>query len=56
QTYELFSATETGTGGVGLRPQLAPITFSVARSLGGASRGVSRQVVFPIGGNARVRY
>lgn len=56
QTYELFSATETGTGGVRLRPQLAPITFTVTRRLSGGVRGVSRQVVFPIGGNARVRY
>ena len=54
QTYELFSADTTG--GVALTPQLRPITFTVTRTWNGGNKGVAREVVFPVGGNARVRY
>lgn len=60
QTYEAFSATAVGSEGTGLSPQLSPITFRVARTVGpasgGAARGVAREVVIPMGGSARVRY
>lgn len=50
QTYEAFP-----NNAILLRPQTAPITFTVTRTVNGGQKGLTRQVVFPIGGNARVR-
>jgi prepilin-type N-terminal cleavage/methylation domain-containing protein len=53
QTYTLFAGQP---GGIGLRPQMDLVTFTIERRVGGGTRGVTREVVFPVGGNARVRY
>lgn len=44
----------TGVDGA-LTIQTAPVLITIARSINTASRGQDRQVLFPVGGNARLR-
>jgi prepilin-type N-terminal cleavage/methylation domain-containing protein len=44
----------TGTNGA-LTIQTAPVLITIARTINGAARGQTRQVLFPVGGNARLR-
>jgi prepilin-type N-terminal cleavage/methylation domain-containing protein len=46
---------DTYTGTTGLAVQADPVLIAIRRSVDGVARGRDRQVVFPVGGNARLR-
>jgi len=53
--YQPNGETFSGVGGVPFGPQVQHVLFTVRREINGSERGVSRQILLPVGGNARFR-